>query len=121
MGAAGNVGSTVANLLLEAGQEVRVLEHARDLTEFRARGADIVKGDAMKVEGLRTLFAEVSAALVLLPENVADPCFVENRVAMSRAIRDALRAEGVSHVVALSAVGATRADAPGPTGRTASL
>lgn len=116
MGAAGNVGSTVANLLLEAGQEVRVLEHARDLTELRARGADIVKGDAMKVEGLRTLFAEVSAALVLLPENVADPSFVENRVAMSRAIRDALRAEGVSHVVALSAVGATRADAPGPPG-----
>jgi nucleoside-diphosphate-sugar epimerase len=93
MGAAGNVGSTVANLLLEAGQEVRVLEHARDLTELRARGADIVKGDAMKVEDLRRLFAEVSAALVLLPENVADPFFVENRVSMSRAISDALRAE----------------------------
>ena len=116
MGAAGNVGSTVAHLLLDAGQEVRVLEHARDLTELRARGADIVKGDAMKVEDLRTLFAEVSAALVLLPENVADPSFVENRVAMSRAIRDALRAEGVNHVVALSAVGATISDAPGPPG-----
>jgi uncharacterized protein YbjT (DUF2867 family) len=116
MGAAGNVGSTVANLLLHAGHKVRVLEHARDLTELRARGADIAKGDAMKVEDLRTLFADVSAALVLLPENVADPSFVENRVAMSRAIRDALRAEGVSHIVALSAVGAARADAPGPPG-----
>jgi uncharacterized protein YbjT (DUF2867 family) len=116
MGAAGNVGSTVAHLLLEAGQEVRILEHARDLTELRARGADIVKGDAMKVEDLRPLFAEVSSALVLLPENVADPSFVENRVAMSRAIRDALQAEGVNYVVALSAVGASRADAPGPPG-----
>ena len=35
---------------------------------------------------------------------------------MSRAIRDALRAENVSHVVVLSAVGAGRADAPGPPG-----
>jgi uncharacterized protein YbjT (DUF2867 family) len=116
MGAAGNVGSAVVRLLLEAGQEVRILEHTRDLTEFRARGADVVKGDAMKVEDLRSLFAGVSAALVLLPEDVADPSFVENRVAMSRAIRDALSAEGVSHVVVLSAVGASRADAPGPPG-----
>jgi uncharacterized protein YbjT (DUF2867 family) len=116
MGAAGNVGSTVANLLLEGGHDVRVLEHSRDLNELRARGADIVKGDAMKVEDLRTLFAGVSAALVLLPEDVADPSFIENRVAMSRAIRDGLRAEKVSHVVALSAVGAARADAPGPPG-----
>lgn len=116
MGAAGNVGSAVAHLLLEAGQEVRVLEHARDLTQLRARGADIVKGDAVKVEDLRSLFAEVSAALVLLPDDVADPSFVENRVAMSRAIRDALRAERVNHIVALSAVGAALADAPGPPG-----
>jgi len=116
MGAAGNVGGAVARLLLDAGQEVRILEHTRDLTQLRARGADIVKGDAMKVEDLRSLFAEASAALVLLPDNVTDPSFIENRVTMSRAISDALRAEGVNHVVALSAVGAARADAPGPPG-----
>jgi uncharacterized protein YbjT (DUF2867 family) len=116
MGAAGNVGSKVADLLLEAGNEVRVLQHARELAQLRARGADVVMGDATNVHDLRGLFAGVSAALVLLPENVADPSFVENRATMSRAIRDALRAESVSHVVALSFVGAARADAPGPPG-----
>jgi uncharacterized protein YbjT (DUF2867 family) len=116
MGAAGNVGSKVADLLLKAGEEVRVLEHARGLTELRSRGADIVIGDAMNVEDLRALFTGVSAALVLLPENLADSLFVENRVAMSRAIRDALASESVNHVVALSAVGAAHADAPGPPG-----
>jgi uncharacterized protein YbjT (DUF2867 family) len=116
MGAAGNVGSKVADLLLQAGKEVRVYEHARDVTELRERGAEVVPGDAINVDDLRALFAGVSAALVLLPENVADPSFVQNRAAMSRAIRDALRAEGVSHVVALSFVGAARADAPGPPG-----
>jgi uncharacterized protein YbjT (DUF2867 family) len=116
MGAAGNVGSKVADLVLDAGDEVRVLEHARDLKTLRERGAEVVSGDAMNVEDLRALFAGVSAALVLLPENVADPAFVGNRAAMSRAICGALGAEGVSHVVALSAVGAARADAPGPPG-----
>jgi uncharacterized protein YbjT (DUF2867 family) len=116
MGAAGNVGGKVADRLLQAGKEIRVLQHARELADLRARGANIVAGDATNIGDLRELFAGVSAALVLLPDNVGDPSFVENRAAMSGAIRDALRAEGVSHVVALSAVGAARADAPGPPG-----
>jgi uncharacterized protein YbjT (DUF2867 family) len=116
MGAAGNVGSKVADLLLESGNEVRVLQHARELTELRERGADVVMGDATNVRDLRGLFAGVPAALVLLPDNVADPSFVENRMTMSGVIRDALRAENVGHIVALSAVGAVRADAPGPPG-----
>ncbi len=114
MGAAGNVGGKVARLLLQAGEEVQVFQHARALDELRASGADVVKGDATNVQDLKVLFAGASAALVLLPDNVTDPSFVENRVAMSRAIHDALRAEGVNYVVALSAVGAERADAPGP-------
>lgn len=116
MGAAGNVGSKVADLLLGAGEEVRALQHTRELTELRERGAEVVGGDALSVEDLRAFFDGASAALVLLPENVADPAFVENRAQMSEAIRDVLRASGVSHVVALSTVGAALADAPGPPG-----
>jgi uncharacterized protein YbjT (DUF2867 family) len=116
MGAAGNVGSKVADLLLQAGEDVRVLQHARDLAELRKRGADIVTGDATNIDDLRAHFSGASAALVLLPENIADPTFVENRKAMSRAIRDALQAESVNHIVALSTLGADRADAPGPPG-----
>ena len=116
MGAAGNVGSKVAELLLEASEEVRVLQHARDLTDLTERGPEVVTGDAMSVDDLRTLFHGAAAALVLLPENVADPMFVEHRRTMSRAIRDALQATGVGHVVALSTVGADLPDAPGPPG-----
>ncbi len=116
MGAAGNVGRKVADLLLEAGEEVRTLQHARDLTDLKERGAEVVTGDAIGVNDLRTLFDGAAAALVLLPENVADPMFVEHRRTMSRLIRDALRATGVGHVVALSTVGADLSDAPGPPG-----
>lgn len=114
MGAAGNVGSKVADVLLEAGEEVRALQHARDLTDLKERGAEVVTGDAMSVDDLREFFDGAEAALVLLPENVADRSFVQNRTVMSRVIRDALRASGVGHVVALSTVGAALADAPGP-------
>lgn len=88
MGAAGHVGSKVANLLLGAGENVRVLQHARDLTDERERRADVVTGDAMNVSDLRRLLSAALAALVLLPENLADPSFVDNRKVMSRASTD---------------------------------
>jgi uncharacterized protein YbjT (DUF2867 family) len=116
LGAAGNVGSKVADLLLEAGEPVRVLQHARDLTGLKERGAEVMTGDVMSSDDLRSFFDGAVAALVLLPEDVADPMFVEHRRSMSLAIRDALRASAVAHVVALSTVGAARADAPGPPG-----
>jgi len=116
MGAAGNVGSKVADVLLEGDVEVRTLQHGRDLTDLKERGAEVVIGDAASVDDLKRFFDGAIAALVLLPENVAAPMFVEHRREMSRAIRDALRASGVGHVVALSAVGAASADAAGPPG-----
>jgi uncharacterized protein YbjT (DUF2867 family) len=116
MGTAGNVGGKVADLLLEGSEQVRALQHARDLTDLKERGAEVVTGDAMSSDDLRAFFDGAVAALVLLPENVADPMFVEHRRTMSRVIRDALRASGVGHVVALSTVGAALADAPGPPG-----
>ena len=116
MGAAGNVGSKVVDLLLGAGEKIRVLAHERDLTALGAKGAEIVIGDARSAEVLSTLFAGADAALVLLPEDLSDPDFVANRATMSRAIRTALGAERVAHTVVLSTVGAGRPDAPGPPG-----
>jgi uncharacterized protein YbjT (DUF2867 family) len=114
MGAAGNVGSKVADLLLRQGRRLCVLEHRRTLEGLGRRGAEVVTGDAVNVDDLRALFHDAAAAFVLLPEDVTDPEFVATRSRMSRAIADALRAERVGHVVALSVVGADRADAAGP-------
>src|SRR5690242_6623702 len=46
LGAAGHVGGTVAGLLLEQNEEIRVLEHVRSLRHFAERGAQVVRGDA---------------------------------------------------------------------------
>ena len=114
MGAAGNVGSKVTDLLLRQNEEVRIFEHERKLHEFRERGAEVVTGDATNVEDLESLFKDAVAALVLLPENLADPQFVATRSKMSRAIADALRETRVSHVVALSSVGTDQENVAGP-------
>lgn len=114
MGAAGNVGSKVADLLLQAGENVRVLEHNRKLDALAERGAEVVRGDALNVEDLLSLFRDADAAFVLLPENLDDPDFVANRSRMSRAITAALGETEVPYVVALTVVGADREGAPGP-------
>jgi uncharacterized protein YbjT (DUF2867 family) len=114
MGGAGNVGGKVTDLLLHWNEEVRVFEHERKLGEFREHGAEVVRGDAAKVEDLNLLFKDAVAALVLLPENLADPQFVATRSKISRAITDALRETRVRHVVALSAVGVDQENVAGP-------
>ncbi|MEW6638143.1 MAG: NAD(P)H-binding protein [Actinomycetota bacterium] len=114
MGAAGNVGSKATDLLLRQNEEVRVFEHERKLEEFRERGAEVLTGDARDVEDLKRLFRDAEAALVLLPEDLADPQFVANRSGMSRAIADALREARVGHIVALSTVGVNRENVVGP-------
>ena len=114
MGAAGNVGSKVADLLLRENEEVRVFEHKRTLGALAERGAEVVRGDATNVEDLKRLFEGADAAFILLPEDVADPDFAATRSEISRALARALREQRVGHIVALSSVGAERADAAGP-------
>jgi len=114
MGAAGNVGSKVADLLLRDNEEVRVLEHKRTLGALAERDAEVVRGAATNVEDLKRLFEGADAAFILLPDDVADPHFAATRSSISRALARALRERPVGHVVALSAVGADRADVAGP-------
>jgi uncharacterized protein YbjT (DUF2867 family) len=114
MGAAGNVGSKVTERLLREGRDVRVLEHRRKLEGLEDRDVEVVTGDALDPDDLRRLFEGAEAALVLLPEDLTDEEFVANRSRMSEAVAEALAGTGVGHVVALSTVGADRADAVGP-------
>ena len=114
MGAAGNVGSKVADLLLRQDQPVRVLEHRRRLEELGRRGAEVVAGDQIDPGDLGVFLKDAEAALVVLPDVVTDPEFTATRSRMSQAIADALAASSVGHVVALSTVAAGQPGATGP-------
>jgi uncharacterized protein YbjT (DUF2867 family) len=115
MGASGNVGSKTADRLLQDGQDVRVFgRSAERLEPLRQRGAEVVVGDAMNVEDLQKLFRDADAALVVLPDNVADPDYASNRSKMSQAIVQALADQHVGHVVMTSSLGAERERGVGP-------
>jgi uncharacterized protein YbjT (DUF2867 family) len=115
MGASGNVGSKVADLLLDQNEAVRVFARSGEkLQRFGDRGAEVLVGDAMNAEDLRPLFRGADAAVVLLPDNVADERYVANRSTMARAIVGTLRDEPVGHVVMLSSIGANRDSGVGP-------
>jgi uncharacterized protein YbjT (DUF2867 family) len=118
MGAAGNVGGKVADLLIGQSQPVRVLEHRRSLEDLGRRGAEVVTGDLTDAEEVGVLLKDVTAALVQLPDVVTEPEFTATRSRMSRVIADALAGSGVGHVVALST---TAAGDPGATGPAAGL
>jgi uncharacterized protein YbjT (DUF2867 family) len=115
MGASGNVGGKVADLLLQQGQDVRVFgRSAERLAALEARGAEVVVGDAINVDDLEMLFRDVDAALIVLPDKFDDPRYAANRSAMSRAITDALRDRGVGHIVFASSIGAEKDRGTGP-------
>jgi uncharacterized protein YbjT (DUF2867 family) len=114
MGAAGNVGSKVADLLLEAGRPVRVLEHRRSLEALGRRGAEVVAGDLADAGDVGLLLKDVEAALVVLPDVVTDPEFTAARSRMSRVIAEAVAGSQVAQVVALSTIAAGHPDAAGP-------
>ena len=115
MGASGNVGSKVAELLLGQGQEVRVFgRSAERLEPLGRRGAEVVVGDAIDLDVLQVLFKDVVSALVVLPDNVTDPHYVSNRSQMSRAITQALRDQHAGHAVMASSIGADRDRGVGP-------
>jgi uncharacterized protein YbjT (DUF2867 family) len=107
MGATGNVGSKVTDRLLQQGQQVRVFgRSAERLEPLGRRGAEVVVGDSINLDDLQVLFKGVVSALVVLPDNVADPHYVANRSDMSLAITRGLREQHVAHVVLASSVGA---------------
>jgi uncharacterized protein YbjT (DUF2867 family) len=109
MGASGEVGSKVADLLLKDRQDMRVFGRAAEKLEpFGRRGAEVVVGDAIDVGDLLALFKDAASALVVLSGDLADPHYVSNRSEMSRAITRALHQQEVTHVVLASSIGANR-------------
>ena len=107
MGASGNVGGKVSERLLAERQDVRVFgRSAERLESLTKRGAEVAVGDATNLDDLQVLFKGAVTALVVLPDNVADPRYVSNRSEMSRAIVRSLREQHVGHVVLASSIGA---------------
>jgi uncharacterized protein YbjT (DUF2867 family) len=114
-GASGHIGGVIARSLLDAGERVRVVARdAAKLQAFAARGAEVVAGSLDDAAVTKQAYAGVTAAFVMVPPNYAHP----DQRAHARAVIDgamaALPGSEVTHVVALSSIGAQLRTGTGP-------
>lgn len=115
MGATGNIGGRISGTLLAGGHTVRALgRSAGKLAGLKAKGAEIVLGDAGDAAFLTKAFSGADAAFTLLPPNPVSPDFLGDMARQGEAITAAAAQSGLKHLVALSSIGADLASGTGP-------
>ena len=114
MGATGNTGRKITELLLDAGEEVRALGRSPEkLAELEALGAKTVAGDVREADYLASAFAGADAVYTLTALDPTLPDYHADQDRRGEAIASAVRESRVRHVVALSAIGAELASGTG--------
>ena len=115
MGATGNVGSKLADRLLDKNQPVRVIgRSAERLQPFVDRGATAAVGDAGDSDFLLQTFSGSIAVFTMIPTGQAAQDFRQYQNEIGRQIARAIEKSGVKHVVNLSSYGAHLPDRTGP-------
>jgi uncharacterized protein YbjT (DUF2867 family) len=111
IGAAGNTGTVVARELLTRGQKVRAIGRSIDrLQPLVKLGAEAFVADLTDEEALARAFAGAKAAYVMLPPNMRSETVLAHDERAAGALAAAIETNRIKHVVALSSVGADKAD-----------
>jgi len=114
-GATGNTGRIVAEKLLADGEKVRVI--GRDtsrLAPFLQKGAEAFTTDLTDAVGLARAFNGARAVYALVPPNIASADVRGYQERVTDALAAALEKAAVPSVVALSSIGADKAEKTGP-------
>jgi uncharacterized protein YbjT (DUF2867 family) len=115
VGATGNVGHALAELLLASGAGVRAIGRTADrLQPLAARGAEPRVGVAEDPKFLAEAFRGTDGVFAMIPPDFAHPDPLARTQALTTAIAAALQVARATHVVTLSSIGADRADRNGP-------
>lgn len=115
MGATGNIGSKLVNILLYKGEKVQVIgRSAERLKPLVDRGAKAAVGDISDVKFLTNVFIDADAVFAMIPPNYTTDNFrgFYNEIGVN--IAKAIQGSGVKHVVFLSSLGAHLAENTGP-------
>jgi uncharacterized protein YbjT (DUF2867 family) len=114
-GAAGNVGGETARRLLARKERVRVVgRDAARLAPLADLGAEIATGSVEDAAFLGRAFEGAGAVFAMIPPNMTAPDVRAFQRRVSDAFGSALAAAKVSHVVALSSIGADKPAGTGP-------
>jgi uncharacterized protein YbjT (DUF2867 family) len=115
MGATGNIGSKLANILIDMGEKVKVTgRSAERLQPFVDRGAIATIGDISDVGFLTNTFKGADATFAMIPPNYQAKNFRNDYNEMGDNIVKAIKESGIKHVVFLSSHGAQLPDKTGP-------
>ena len=114
-GATGNTGSIVASQLLAAGKKVRgISRSAERLQRLAKKGGEPFLANLTDTEALTKAFQVADAVYVMIPIDFSAPDMRAQQQAVTESIAAALERSGVKHAVALSSIGADKADKTGP-------
>jgi uncharacterized protein YbjT (DUF2867 family) len=114
-GVSGNTGRVVADTLLAQQVPVRVVvRDAKKGEEWKARGAEVAVADVHDAAALTRALDGAVGAYLLNPPNMAVTDIVGNARAVARALKTAIDASSVQHVVVLSSVAAHLPSGTGP-------
>jgi uncharacterized protein YbjT (DUF2867 family) len=115
LGASGHTGSVVAQTLLKKGEKVRAVGRSKDrLAPLASQGAEAFVADAADAQALTKAFQGARAVYALLPPNLNTDDFVGYQGRVSDAIAKAVETARVTHVLALSSIGADKESGTGP-------
>jgi len=115
MSATGNIGSKLANLLLDKGEKVKVIgRSANRLKPFVDRGAVAAVGEVSDAGFLTNAFKGADAVLALIPPAYNEKDFRGYYNDIGENIVTAIQESGVTHVVFVSSIGAHLPDKTGP-------
>jgi len=115
LGATGNVGGKIADILIKKGEPVRLVARSADrLRPFAGKQAEPFAGDALDTDFLVKAFTGADAVFSLIPPNIKAGQFMSYADAIGGSIARALELAKVKHVVNLSSVGADLAEGTGP-------
>jgi uncharacterized protein YbjT (DUF2867 family) len=115
LGATGNVGGKIADILIKQGEPVRLVARSADrLRTFVGKNAGAFVGDIKNTAFLAKAFAGVDAVFTLIPPDPKAENFMQHAGTASESIARALEIAGVKSVVNLSSIGAELTMGTGP-------
>src|SRR5438034_5979244 len=114
-GATGHIGSAIAERLLEGGHRVRgIMRDEGKFSPFVEKGAEARVGDLADTVFLTEAFRGSDGVFAMIPPDLATEDLRAQQRRIGKSLTEALKAAGVTRVVALSSIGGNLPEGTGP-------
>ena len=115
LGATGNIGSKLADILMKKGEQVRLVARSADALKKRVgRTAQAYAGDLKDLEFLTKAFKDSDAVFVMIPPDPTTNNVLALQDTIGESIARALELSKIKYAVNLSSMGADLAAGTGP-------